>query len=141
MPPFISDRASQGYLGRLFPHQYPELELPDRISDWSKQRILLLEAFGRLIHNNDRHFGNLSFFWQPGESELKLRLTPIYDMLPMRLAPAANGMVSDAPLEAVVPRSELIEVRDQAVALAEQFWRLAPVSLPRPRSLWMTGLE
>ncbi|HEX7048519.1 MAG TPA: type II toxin-antitoxin system HipA family toxin YjjJ [Gammaproteobacteria bacterium] len=34
-PPFISDMAPQGYLGRTFPDRFPELDLPPRIIDWS----------------------------------------------------------------------------------------------------------
>lgn len=93
------------------------------ISELDRQRILLLEAFGRLIFNNDRHFGNLSFFWRPGDAELTLELTPVYDMLPMRLAPSANGMVPDLSLEPVQATSELLGVWDQATELANEFWR------------------
>src|SRR5687768_1601167 len=31
LPWFISDMRPQGYLGRLFPQTYPELDLPDRV--------------------------------------------------------------------------------------------------------------
>lgn len=93
------------------------------ISELDRQRILLLEAFGRLIFNNDRHFGNLSFFWRRGDAELALELTPVYDMLPMRLAPSANGMVPDLSLEPAQATSELLGVWGQASELADEFWR------------------
>ena len=85
------------------------------------RRILLLEAFGQLIHNNDRHFGNLAFFWQPAAQEPRLKLAPVYDMLPMALAPAANGMLPDKTLEPPKPTSTLLPVWDPAVQLARDF--------------------
>ncbi len=91
------------------------------ISTDHHRRILLLEAFGQLIHNNDRHFGNLAFFWQPGADTPQLELAPIYDMLPMALAPAANGMLPQAPPQPPSPTAMLLPVWDQANKLAEQF--------------------
>jgi len=85
------------------------------------QRILLLEAFGRLIHNNDRHFGNLAFRWQPGSHEQALELAPIYDMLPMALAPAANGMLPQFNPEPPQCNATLLSVWEQAANLAARF--------------------
>jgi len=85
------------------------------------QRILLLEAFGRFIHNDDRHFGNLAFFWQPASQPPRLRLAPLYDMLPMALAPAANGMLPGAAPEPPKPGSMLLPVWEQARELAAGF--------------------
>ena len=76
---------------------------------------------GRLIHNNDRHFGNLAFFWQPGAENPQLQLAPVYDMLPMALAPAANGMLPQSSPEPPSPTAALLPVWDQALQLAEQF--------------------
>lgn len=84
-------------------------------------RILLTEAFGQLIHNNDRHFGNLAFFWDPASKDPRLELAPIYDMLPMALAPAANGMLPQRPLETPKPSADLLSVWDQATQLARDF--------------------
>lgn len=50
--------------------------------------IRMLESFGGLIANTDRHFGNISFFFEPGAKSL--RLAPVYDMLPMEYAPSVN---------------------------------------------------
>ncbi len=91
------------------------------ISPDDHHRILLAEAFGRLIHNNDRHFGNLAFFWQPGAENPQLKLAPVYDMLPMALAPAANGMLPQSSPEPPSPTAALLPVWDQALQLAEQF--------------------
>jgi hypothetical protein len=91
------------------------------ISAEDHHRILLLEAFGRLIHNNDRHFGNLAFFWQPGTENPQLKLAPSYDQLPMALAPAANGMLPQSAPQPPSPTAALLPVWDQANELAEQF--------------------
>ncbi len=85
------------------------------------RRILLLEAFGGLIHNNDRHFGNLAFFWQPTAETPRLTLAPAYDMLPMALAPAANGMLPQAQPERPQPSAALLPVWEKAVQLAAEF--------------------
>jgi len=97
--------------------------LADRgwITPEDHRRILLLEAFGLLIHNNDRHFGNLAFFWEPTAEEPRLKLAPVYDMLPMALAPAANGMLPERTLEPPKPSAALLAVWDQAQKLAHEF--------------------
>jgi len=91
------------------------------INEETQQQILLLEAFGRLIHNNDRHFGNLAFHWQPDASEPSLSLTPAFDMLPMAFAPAANGMLPSHQTEPATPTAALLDVWPPAHALARQF--------------------
>lgn len=54
--------------------------------------MIWLDTFGDLIGNTDRHFGNLSFFAEEAR-EPKLTLAPVYDMLPMILAPAGTQLV------------------------------------------------
>lgn len=51
-------------------------------------QIRWLDLFGSLIANSDRHLGNLSFFQKdPLDPKTLTGLTPVYDMLPMGLAP------------------------------------------------------
>jgi hypothetical protein len=88
-----------------------------RISSEDARRILFLEAFGQLIGNTDRHFGNLSFF--TGEDRLKL--TPTYDMLPMVLAPVGTMMV-DRDFKPSPPTAATLEVWHPAAELAQRFW-------------------
>jgi len=40
LPWFMTDMRPQGYLGRLFPHSYPELDLPDRVDSWNEDQAL-----------------------------------------------------------------------------------------------------
>lgn len=55
------------------------------------------EAFARLIANSDRHLGNIAFL----RSGLRITgLFPLYDMLPMALAPSREGRL---PTEADLP--------------------------------------
>jgi len=55
-------------------------------------RMIWLDAFGDLIANGDRHFGNLCFFADEGR-HLALTPTPVYDMLPMVFAPIDATLV------------------------------------------------
>lgn len=84
--------------------------------------IRLLEAFGQLIGNTDRHFGNLSFFAGSLLREPPLRLAPVYDMLPMAWAPD-SGMVPALALPAARPRANTLDVWQEAAPLARAFWR------------------
>lgn len=40
LPWFLADMVPQGFLGRRFPRHFPELELPERLSDWSDEHAL-----------------------------------------------------------------------------------------------------
>ncbi len=86
------------------------------------RRIRLLETFGMLIANSDRHFGNLSFFADGLQERPRLLLAPAYDMLPMAAAPVA-GHVPDLPPPPTAPAAKLLDVWDQAAVLAREFWR------------------
>jgi len=84
-------------------------------------RILWLEAFGRLIGNNDRHFGNITFYCDETTPAPSLELAPAYDMLPMRYAPNAAGV---PPLTPEIPQqaADLLEVWTMAARAARDFW-------------------
>ncbi len=74
-----------------WPDALRELQRQQRLEEGSQQRGTLQWAFGRLIANSDMHAGNLSFFTE----RHTFRLTPAYDMLPMALAPNAQGHMRD----------------------------------------------
>ncbi|WNG43085.1 type II toxin-antitoxin system HipA family toxin YjjJ [Archangium minus] len=44
LPPFASDMSPQGYVGRTFSAQHPELELPSRLVDWNDDHRLIALA-------------------------------------------------------------------------------------------------
>lgn len=76
-------------------------------------RIDWLDAFGALIGNHDRHLGNLALI--PGPAGL--RLAPVYDMLPMALAPDREGSVreGDGP-------PPVLPAGPQLIAAAIGYW-------------------
>lgn len=78
-----------------------------------------LDLFGKLIANNDRHNGNLSFFCRwPGEV---IGLAPVYDMNSMLYAPRAGEIVDtqfDPAIESILEMSAFPKVSE----LALQFW-------------------
>lgn len=43
-PYFLSDMRPQGFMGRAFPRRFAELELPERVADWSDDDVLLALA-------------------------------------------------------------------------------------------------
>ncbi|MGH8400996.1 MAG: type II toxin-antitoxin system HipA family toxin YjjJ [Gammaproteobacteria bacterium] len=86
------------------------------------RRIRLLEAFGQLIGNTDRHFGNLSFFADGLARTPRLQLAPVYDMVPMAWAPD-SGIVPALELPAARPRANTLDVWNEAMQLAQMFWR------------------
>ena len=84
------------------------------------QQLQLLEAYGLLIANTDRHYGNISFLLQDGD----WRLSPTYDMLPMFYAPVKGELVErDFASRKLQPTSHTLAVWPQAKQLAQQFWQ------------------
>lgn len=84
--------------------------------------------FGRLIDNNDMHDGNLSFRPIQRAGHEVFELAPIYDMLPMGLAPRRDGTL---PVERSVhlnPSARPVEA-DALIHRVEDaarwFWRTA----------------
>ena len=84
--------------------------------------LRLLEAYGVLIANTDRHYGNISLRLQDDEWVL----APAYDMLPMLYAPVGGELVPrnfaerpPQPIAAILPEWA------QAKALACTFWAAA----------------
>lgn len=92
---------------------------PFSLPENDASRLRWLEAFGQLIGNDDRHFGNITFFVEPSGA---LQLAPAYDMLPMILAPSAEKIVErqytpQPPVAASLPEWKA------AAPLALRYWR------------------
>ena len=95
---------------------------PERLSADDVQTIGLLDAFGALIANTDRHHGNLSLLLH----DHRWRLAPAYDMLPMLYAPVAGEVVPrDFAARLPNPTVHTLAVWPQARELAVRFWRAA----------------
>ncbi|MBS0419866.1 MAG: type II toxin-antitoxin system HipA family toxin YjjJ [Proteobacteria bacterium] len=110
------------------------------LSATDADQIRLLDAFGALIANTDRHFGNITLF---DEYDGPFTLAPAYDMLPMLFAPQ-NEQIVPRVFEPPAPRSSWLPVWSRARALAETYWqRLAeePTLSDEFRALCMRSLE
>ena len=84
------------------------------------QQLQLLEAYGLLIANTDRHYGNISFLLEDDD----WRLSPTYDMLPMLYAPVKGELVErDFASRKLQPTSHTLAVWPHAKQLAQQFWQ------------------
>ena len=85
------------------------------------ETIIFLDCFGALIANTDRHFGNLSLYWELGATSHTL--APVYDMLPMSYAPTQGNIVK-REFKAPAPRFEQINIWKKALPLAVNYWNL-----------------
>lgn len=95
---------------------------PERLAADDVLAIGLLDAFGALIANTDRHHGNLSLLLQ----DHRWRLAPAYDMLPMLYAPVAGEVVPrDFAAQPPRPSVHTLAVWPQARTLAQGFWQAA----------------
>ena len=84
--------------------------------------LRLLEAYGVLIANTDRHYGNISLLLD-GDDWV---LSPTYDMLPMLYAPMAGEIVPrDITARPLHPTAATLADWPRATALAQAFWTAA----------------
>ena len=84
--------------------------------------LRLLEAYGQLIANTDRHYGNISLVLQGDD----WALSPTYDMLPMLYAPVGGELVPrDFASRALQPTAATLGEWGEAQRLARAFWEAA----------------
>ena len=82
--------------------------------------LRLLEAYGQLIANTDRHYGNISLLIQDDDWVL----SPTYDMLPMLYAPVGGELVArDFATQFLQPTAATLPEWEQAKTLAATFWQ------------------
>ena len=92
------------------------------LSNEDAENVRFLDAFGALIANTDRHFGNISLL---DRYQGQLELAPVYDMLPMLFAPQDDQLIARS-FEPPSPKAAWLSVWAGARALAESYWaRLA----------------
>ena len=91
------------------------------------RHLRLLEAFGQLIANTDRHYGNISLLLQDSAKGGDWALSPTYDMLPMLYAPVGGELVQRdfAVKGRPQPTAATLPEWPRALALAIQFWQTA----------------
>jgi hypothetical protein len=92
---------------------------PERLSAADVRMLCLLDAFGALIANTDRHHGNVSLLLD----QHRWRLAPAYDMLPLSYAPVGGEVVVRDWTEQPPPRPNVhtLPVWPQALTLACAF--------------------
>lgn len=87
--------------------------------------LCLLEAYGVLIANTDRHYGNVSLLI---DADGDWALAPCYDMLPMLYAPVGNELVArDFAAQPLRPTAATLPFWGRAMQLAVAFWQAAAV--------------
>jgi len=92
----------------------------EKLSTADIHTLCLLDAFGALIANTDRHHGNVSLLLH----QHRWQLAPAYDMLPMFYAPVAGEVVErDWTSQLPRPNAETLAVWPQARELALRFWQ------------------
>ena len=98
------------------------LEARSLITATDARHLCLLEAYGQLIANTDRHYGNISFVLQGDD----WALSPTYDMLPMLYMPLHSEIVPrDFAAAPPQPSTATLAVWPLAQQLAREFWRCA----------------
>jgi hypothetical protein len=90
-----------------------------RVNSQTLDQVRLAFAFGGLIANTDRHFGNLAFF---NAYDGHFDLAPIYDMLPMLFAPEHDQIFARV-FRPPDPTSDTLHAWAPARSLAEKYWR------------------
>ena len=103
-----------------------ELHKRKKVSDETRNTVLVLEMFGKMIGNSDMHFGNLSF--HPDKDYKSFSLAPIYDMVPMLFAPTAQGEIAEKTLKLPTPTPDNIEIWLATIGIAKQFWETVAIS-------------
>jgi hypothetical protein len=91
------------------------------------QHVALLWHFGQLIGNTDMHEGNLSFQPNVQDGQTGLRLSPIYDMLPMLYAPSRGVELPSRVFEPKLPLPAQREAWERAAHAAIELWHAAAV--------------
>lgn len=109
------------YFGRrdTWPAAADRLHRQRLITEAEVRTIRLLDTFGALIANSDRHFGNLSLF----ADDFAHALAPAYDMLPMAYRPTDQGEVRPVVFQPPLPTAASAAVWPAALALAREYWQ------------------
>ena len=135
------DRSAQGRIGMVSLSVY-DAEYVGQEENWAATasrmatrglltakdatHLTFLEAYGTLIANTDRHYGNISLLLQGSKNGGDWVLSPTYDMLPMWYAPIGGELVArDFAARHLQPTAATLPEWPRAKALAVQFWQAA----------------
>lgn len=94
------------------------------LSETVYHQVQQLHSFGALIGNSDMHPGNLSFFVDDvTRANPVYTLAPVYDMLPMSLAPRPSGQIPDALPTPRIGVNPPLEIWKEMLPLAIRYWQ------------------
>ena len=113
--------AASGNVGGNWTDSAEEMHQQREISDEGLHRISLLDAYGALIANSDRHHYNVSLF----PTQTGYDVAPAFDQLPMSYAPPASGNLRNLAISQPHAAENTFDVWDEARGLAAEFWRRA----------------
>lgn len=94
------------------------------ITEQELKQIATVFSFGHYIGNTDMHSGNLSFFVDDVITP-KIRVAPVYDMLPMMWKPDPHHGLSDSPVRKQFMPAGFAAEQEQARQWAIEFWEQA----------------
>ncbi|CUI06680.1 type II toxin-antitoxin system HipA family toxin YjjJ [Massilia antarctica] len=120
--PMATFEAFDGELGMLdqpWTAVARELGRMGKLTEADIATVAMLDLYGALIGNTDRHHGNIALSWTP---DGKRRLLDAYDMLPMLYRPSAHGEVIER--EWVPHLGARLDLRHLRVChrMARAFW-------------------
>ena len=98
-----------------------ELERRGELSGDDSRHVALLDAYGALIANTDRHQYNVLLF----PTETGYAVAAAFDQLPMAYAPPASGNLRNSAINEPRPTVNTLQVWDDARTLADEFWSRA----------------
>lgn len=113
--------AASENVDRSWTDSAEQMYMRGELSEKGLHQIALLEAFGALIANTDRHHHNVSLF----PTDEGYVVAPAFDQLPMAYAPPASGNIRNGAIRQPHAAVNTLEVWDEASALASEFWRRA----------------
>lgn len=120
--PMATLSALDGDLGMLdqsWSAAAQELARLGQLPDDDVATVEILDLYGALIGNTDRHHGNLAMSW---EFDRPYRLLPAYDMLPMLYRPNAHGEVIARQAMPNLGAQLALRHLPHCVRMARQFW-------------------
>lgn len=119
MATFSAFDGDLGMLDQSWSAVAKELGKRGELSEEDMATIEILDLYGTLIGNTDKHHGNIALAW---EFDKPHRLLDAYDMLPMLYRPSAHGEIVERDwVPNLGARLELRHLQ-KCIGMAHQFW-------------------